>query len=36
LAGPWGSEPKQSRLVFIGIDLPKDTLMAGLAGCLAN
>jgi G3E family GTPase len=36
LAGPWGSEPKQSRLVFIGIDLPKDTLMAGLEGCLAN
>jgi G3E family GTPase len=36
LAGPWGSEPKQSRLVFIGIDLPKDTLMAGLEGCLSN
>jgi G3E family GTPase len=36
LAGPWGAEPKQSRLVFIGIDLPKDTLMAGLEACLAN
>ncbi len=35
LAGPWGVEPKQTRMVFIGIDLPKDTLMAGLEGCLA-
>ena len=34
LAGPWGAEPKQTRMVFIGIDLPKDTLMAGLEGCL--
>ncbi len=36
LAGPWGSEPKQTRMVFIGIDLPKETLLAGLEGCLAN
>ena len=36
LAGPWGTEPKQTRMVFIGIDLPKDTLLAGLEGCLAN
>lgn len=36
LAGPWGAEPKQTRMVFIGIDLPKDTLLAGLEGCLAN
>ncbi len=35
LAAPWGSEPKQTRMVFIGIDLPKDTLLAGLEGCLA-
>ena len=34
LAGPWGTEPKQTRMVFIGIDLPKDTLMSGLEGCL--
>ena len=34
LAGPWGAELKQTRMVFIGIDLPKDTLMAGLEGCL--
>ena len=34
LAAPWGSEAKQTRMVFIGIDLPKDTLMAGLEGCL--
>ncbi len=36
LAGPWGAEAKQTRMVFIGIDLPKDTLLAGLEGCLAN
>ncbi len=36
LAGPWGVEAKQTRMVFIGIDLPKDTLLAGLEGCLAN
>ena len=35
LAGLWGAEPKQTRMVFIGIDLPKDTLLAGLDGCLA-
>jgi G3E family GTPase len=35
LAGLWGAEPKQTRMVFIGIDLPKDTLLAGLEGCLA-
>ena len=35
LAGPWGTEQKQTRMVFIGIDLPKDTLLAGLEGCLA-
>jgi len=35
LAGLWGVEPKQTRMVFIGIDLPKDTLLAGLEGCLA-
>ncbi|WP_114637489.1 CobW family GTP-binding protein [Polynucleobacter necessarius] len=36
LAGPWGVEPKQTRMVFIGIDLPKDTLLAGLEGCLVK
>jgi len=37
MAGPWGpGEPKQSRLVFIGIDLPKDTLLGGLEGCLVH
>jgi G3E family GTPase len=34
MAGLWGAEPKQTRMVFIGIDLPKDTLLAGLEGCL--
>jgi len=28
-------EKKQSKMVFIGIDLPKDILMQGLEGCLA-
>ena len=36
LGGLWGKSVKQTRMVFIGIDLPKDTLMAGLEGCLAN
>jgi len=34
MAGPWGNELKQTKLVFIGQDLPKDTLMMGLEGCL--
>lgn len=34
MAGPWGVEPKQTRIVFIGVDLPKDTLLLGLEGCL--
>ena len=34
MAGPWGTEPKQTRIVFIGVDLPKDTLLLGLEGCL--
>jgi len=34
MAGPWGTEPKQTKIVFIGQDLPKDTLMMGLEGCL--
>lgn len=34
MAGPWGNEPKQTRIVFIGVDLPKDTLLLGLEGCL--
>ncbi|MEI7531243.1 MAG: GTP-binding protein [Betaproteobacteria bacterium] len=34
MAGPWGNEKKQTKMVFIGIDLPKDTLLMGLEGCL--
>ena len=34
MAGPWGTELKQTRIVFIGVDLPKDTLLLGLEGCL--
>ena len=35
--GPkWAAgEPRHSKMVFIGIDLPKDILMQGLEGCLA-
>jgi len=35
--GPkWMPEEKKiSKMVFIGIDLPKDILMQGLEGCLA-
>ncbi|PZP30991.1 MAG: cobalamin biosynthesis protein CobW [Roseateles depolymerans] len=29
------TEKKQSKMVFIGIDLPKDVLIQGLEGCLA-
>jgi G3E family GTPase len=34
--GPqWGEgEQRQSKMVFIGIDLPKDILMQGLEQCL--
>ena len=28
-------EKKISKMVFIGIDLPKDILLQGLEGCLA-
>jgi G3E family GTPase len=28
-------EPKQSKMVFIGIDLPREILLQGLEGCLA-
>jgi len=28
------NEKKQSKMVFIGIDLPKDVLIQGLEGCL--
>jgi G3E family GTPase len=30
LASPWGHEPRQSKLVFIGIDLPRDIILQGL------
>ena len=28
-------EKKQSKMVFIGIDLPKEILLQGLEGCIA-
>ena len=37
LGPPWGeSEPRISKMVFIGIDLPKDILMQGLEQSLAE
>lgn len=36
MAQPWAAgEKKNSKLVFIGIDLPKDILLQGLENCLA-
>jgi len=29
-----GDEPRTSKMVFIGIDLPKDILLQGLEQCL--
>ena len=34
-AGPWGDEPHRNRLVFIGRNLDREELTAGLRGCLA-
>ncbi len=34
LGKPWGSEKRETRMVFIGIDLPKDVLLGGLETCL--
>lgn len=35
LAAPWqADEPRESRMVFIGIDLPQDILRQGLDSCL--
>lgn len=34
LAAPWGKEPRQSKLVFIGIDLPRDVILRGLEQAL--
>jgi G3E family GTPase len=34
MGAPWGKEKKETRMVFIGIDLPKDVLLGGLETCL--
>jgi hypothetical protein len=33
---PWGAERPTSKLVFIGRDLDRAALEAGLAGCLSR
>ena len=34
VTGPWGSEPRESRLVLIGRRLDRGALQAGLLACL--
>jgi G3E family GTPase len=34
LGKPWGAEKRETRMVFIGTDLPKDVLLGGLETCL--
>lgn len=34
LGAPWGKDKKETKMVFIGIDLPKDVLLGGLETCL--
>jgi G3E family GTPase len=34
LGAPWGKDKKETRMVFIGKDLPKDVLLGGLETCL--
>ncbi|MEN9295392.1 MAG: hypothetical protein RIS03_1086 [Pseudomonadota bacterium] len=34
LGAPWGKDKKESKMVFIGTDLPKDLLLGGLETCL--
>ncbi|OIQ69909.1 putative GTP-binding protein YjiA [mine drainage metagenome] len=37
LAAPWvPQEQRQSKMVFIGIDLPRDILVQGLQQCLTT
>lgn len=35
MGGPWGDEPRRSRLVVIGFGLDRDELARGFAGCAA-
>ncbi len=36
IGGPWGDEAPSNRMVFIGVDLPKESILKGLEGCLAG
>lgn len=33
---PWETQPRKSKFVFIGKDLPKDILLSGLASCVVE
>ncbi|TMS57001.1 GTP-binding protein [Imbroritus primus] len=35
IGAPWGDETPGNRMVFIGVDLPRDAILKGLEGCLA-
>ncbi|MBY4946307.1 GTP-binding protein [Cupriavidus respiraculi] len=35
IAGKWEDETPGTRMVFIGVDLPRDAILKGLANCLA-
>ena len=35
IGAPWGDEAPSNRMVFIGVDLPRDAILKGLEGCLA-
>ena len=35
IGAKWGDETPGTKMVFIGVDLPKDAILKGLATCLA-
>ncbi|MCL6467854.1 MAG: GTP-binding protein, partial [Ralstonia sp.] len=35
VGGKWDGETPSNRMVFIGVDLPRETILKGLENCLA-
>ncbi|MFX8110584.1 GTP-binding protein [Acinetobacter baumannii] len=35
VGGKWDGEKPSNRMVFIGVDLPRETILKGLENCLA-